>query len=97
MPFSRSPLDIDDEFSNSPSKDDLYIPYLMLLGIIYCKAIPRERAQHLFYLARNELTSYISCKSERLKELFFKILEIISLNLSELYQSENVIPTYLSK
>ena len=58
----------------------------MLLGLLFCKSTPRERATSFYYLIQSELTPHVGSSDRELKEFFKKILELSSLYLSEIYQ-----------
>ena len=44
----RSMQEINEQKMNQLPDAKIYIPYLMLLGILYCKATPRQRATKFF-------------------------------------------------
>jgi len=58
---------------------EVYIPYVLLLGIMYAKATSRVRATKFYELVQDELTPRVSCNDKELKLLFRKLLELSSL------------------
>ena len=63
--------------SLSKDKNGVYfIPYLMLIGILYCASNPNVRAQKFFELCQMELDPQISAGDKELKDYCKKLLDI---------------------
>ena len=63
-----------DRSSDQFASKKIYVPYLILLAILYCKATPRARATKFYELVQMELTPHVCCLDNELKEHFRKIL-----------------------
>ena len=64
----------------------LFIPYLMLLGIFYCKASTRAKASKFYQLIQMDLTPHVSCGDKELAEYFKQMLKIATLLVVEQFQ-----------
>lgn len=53
-----------------------FIPYLMLVGILYCASNPKVKAQKFFELCQMDLLPTLSAGDKELKEYFPKLCEI---------------------
>ena len=62
-----------------PQERLLFIPYLMLAGLMYCKATTRSKAMLFYQLCQYELQPHVSNQDRELVEYFYKNLEISTL------------------
>ncbi len=76
----------DDRSSDLFAQQKIYIPYLILLSILYCKATPRAKATKFYELVQQELTPHVGCHDKELKEYFRKILQLSTIFLTEEFQ-----------
>ena len=63
-----------DKASVEFAQQRIYVPYLILLSVLYCKATPRARATKFYELVQMELTPHVGCHDKELKDYFRKIL-----------------------
>ena len=78
----HSPKDL---FELSSDEVYLHIPYLLLIGILYCKSTTKERATKMYHLCQMDLTPHVSSSDRELKDYFYKLCEISTLTISELF------------
>jgi hypothetical protein len=66
-------------------KHNFFIPYLMLLGILYCASNPKNKAQKFFELCQMDLLPTLSATDKELKEYFPKLCEISYETIIQVY------------
>ncbi|CDW86989.1 UNKNOWN [Stylonychia lemnae] len=79
-----------DRTSEQFATQKIYVPYLILLAILYCKGTPRARATKFYELCQLELTPHVCCLDDELKEHFRKILQLCTLFLTEQFQASYI-------
>lgn len=81
---------IDDKSSEQFAQQRIFVPYLVLLSVLYCKATPRARATKFYELVQMELTPHVGCQDKELKDYFRKILQLCTLFLTEQFQASYI-------
>lgn len=62
---------------------EYYIPYVILLGVLFGKGTRRQKATKFFELVQIDLNPHVSCNDKDLPEYFLKIVEFSTLFLVE--------------
>eukprot|EP00347_Sterkiella_histriomuscorum_P012085 403369949 len=80
----------EDRSSEQFVQQKIFIPYLILLSILYCKGTPRARATKFYELVQMELTPHVCCLDKELREYFRKILQLCTLFLTEQFTASYI-------
>jgi hypothetical protein len=67
------------------SKTDLYIPYLVLFGVLFCASNKALKVSKFYELCQIELDPAISSADKELLELVPKLLELSYVMMMEVY------------
>ena len=70
---------------------EFYIPYLILLGVLYGQGSQMEKARKFYELVQIDLDPHVSCSDKELYEYFIKICEFSTLFLVEQYQKQYLV------
>jgi hypothetical protein len=62
---------------------EYYIPYVILLGVLFGKGSRKEKATKFFELIQIDLNPHVSCNDKDLPEYFIKLCEFSTLFLVE--------------
>ena len=76
----------DNEAARTPLKDrKLYVPHLMLLGLLYCRSNRRERAEKFYELVEIQLTDKLEVSDPEFREYIPYLYEIAYKLMFRLY------------
>lgn len=80
----------DHEGDDEGSEDQIYIPYLMLVGILYCNTSPRIRTEKFFQVLQTGLEPHISASDRELAEFVPRMCMICFEMMVELYNDRMI-------
>lgn len=69
------------------SERRLYVPWVMLLGLLYCRSNRRQRAEKFYELVEIELTESLSTHDKEFRSYIPVMCEIVYMLMFELYPS----------
>lgn len=66
----------DPIFKKNPNDEEFHIPYLMLLGLLYCAANPEVKSLKFYELCQLHLDTVMSRNDPEYNDYFPKLLQI---------------------